>query len=362
MGRAIEIGLLSKSRKDRAMLVSVSRQELLSHIRHHGFSFIGVVSFEERSTAWAKYLNENQALPTQSYLFDYATTAEPEEVDISRRSECRDSFAKNLSTSDFTLEFIETPNAFAMNRIQADIRRVFDESAGKPLLVDISCMTRVHLLAMVTAVRKLHSRPSEVYFCYSIPETYGPKTSNRFGWKDVLFLPIGVRRLFHREGLGRGIILAGYDGERLSIALTEIEPASGCLVYSRSPRRPDFVKRAREANKVVERRLSNLRMPRTSTVPSESDKWTTEVVDSYDFGKLLEAVKPQVSQAKKEESPVILFPFGPKPVTLALALAFHDWGVDEAWAVYPIPEKFSVSYSSGVDDILVFRNVETFPV
>jgi hypothetical protein len=344
------------------MLASVSRQDLLSHIRQQEFFFVGVVSFEERSTAWAKYLHENQALPSQSYLFDYATIAEPVDIDMNQRSKCRDIFMKSLSNCDSIPSIIETPNAFAMNRMQEDVERVFSESAGKPLLVDISCMTRVHLLSMVTATRKLHFRPSDIYFCYSIPESYGPKSSNRFGWKDVLFLPIGVRRLFHREGLGRGIILAGYDGERLSIALTEIEPASGCLIYSKSLSRPDFVKRAREANKVVERRLSNLRMPRTSTIPSECDKWTTEVVDSYDFGKLLEAVKPQVSQAKKEESPVILFPFGPKPVTLALALALHDWEVGEAWAVYPIPEKFSVAYSSGVDDIRVFRHAKALPL
>lgn len=339
------------------MLEPLDHLAILNQLKVNEFVFIGTISFEERATAWAKSLVSNAAIPRKCYLFDYDTNAEPVEADKGLREGCRDFFFRFLCPPGSFPQIVETLHPFAINRLCQATEEILADSASSIILIDITCMTRVHLFATVSAIKRMAPRPIQIYFCYSTPGNYGPRSANRFGWRDVLFLPIGKRRLFHREGLGRGIIFAGYDGERLSVALTEIEPASGCMVYSNSIRRPDFLTRAREANRVVESRLNNLRMPRTSTPRSDSDKWTKEVIDTFNFGQQIEAVKPQVTQAMKEDSPVIVFPYGPKPVTLSLALAIQDWCVDEAWAVYPIPERFSVSYSIGVGDCYIFRQV-----
>jgi hypothetical protein len=159
--------------------------------------------------------------------------------------------------------------------------------------------------------------------------------------------------MFKREGQSRGIILAGHDAERLSVALGELEPASGTLVYCGNPKRPDFLRRAREVNAKIERRLLQLRMPRSSGPPAAVDGWTASSIDVGDFQALSTALRIQVNEAKREESPVILFPFGPKPDSLAVALLLREWGVGDAWAVYPVP-RASVPHTEGVAELQAF--------
>jgi len=341
------------------MLMSVSPTSVLSSIGGGSFCFLGFVSFEERATAWAEFIAKNEARPDIFFLVDYDTTALPANRDFKLRERCRAIFSETFAPAQARV--FDHTNAFAVNPLTDLTAQILEECEGLPLLVDISCMTRVHLFALVAA---LYGRkgPTDIRFCYTVPVSYGFRREDRLGWRDVLFIPIGNRWVFKREGQSRGIILAGHDAERLSVALGELEPASGSVVYCGNPKRPDFLRRAREVNEHVERRLRHLRMPRSSGPPGSADGWNIECIDVGDFRTLSNVLWTQVKEARHEECPVILFPFGPKPDSLAVALLLREWNVEDAWAVYPVPESFSTTYSTSAAELQVFRPVHISPL
>lgn len=341
------------------MLVSISHDQLFKNISGKPYWLVAVVSFEERATAWASFLNSHEALPEKAFVFDYDTIAEPKDADTELRNQCRSVFTRTLNRQHKTAHFLKGVNAFAANSLTEQISSLINESAGLPVLIDISCMTRVHLLALAAGLRTRQTPEAELYFCYAAPVAYGFQRANRIGWRDVLFIPAGKRRMFKREGFSRGIILAGYDGERLSVALQELEPASGTMIYAKNSARPDFLLKAHEANEIVERRLRELRMPRANNPVEVSDDWKFEIVDVEDFEGLSSVLRKQVQMALRDGGPVIVFPFGPKPMSLSIALSLRDWDVGEAWAVYPVPDRFSVTYTQGVAELYVYRHEKT---
>lgn len=336
------------------MLTSVPPESVLASVRGCSFCFLSVVSFEERASAWAEFMASHDVQPDKVFLVDYETTALPADRDRLLRKRCRSAFSKAFAPSRTRL--LDGVNAFAVNALEEYTVRMLEECGGLPFVVDISCMTRVHLLAVVAALcTRIES--VDVKFCYSVPASYGFRPEDRSSWADVLFVRAGSRWMFKREGQSRGVILAGHDAERLSVALGELEPASGILVYCGNPKRPDFLRRAREVNQKIERRLLQLRMPRSSGPPGLADGWASTSIQVGEFQALATALRTQVNEAKREGSPVILFPFGPKPDSLAVALLLREWDVGDAWAVYPVPNSFSTAYSEGVAELQAFCSV-----
>jgi len=344
------------------MLDLIECNEFLKDIGDKPYCFLAAISFEERSTAWATFMADRARPPERAVLFDYTTEAEPADEDTEMRGRCRSIFSKALQAENRAVEVLSA-NAFAANALTEQTATWIKQCAGRPILVDISCLTRIHLIALVGALRTTGVPDSSVFYCYTIPDAYGFQRADRIGWRDVLFIRAGKRGVFKREGFSRGIILAGHDGERLSVALQELEPASGTMVYSRSRKRPDFLRKARDVNESVERRLKELLMPRWDDSETSGrrqlDRWQFECVATTDFEALAKIVQNQVVAAAQDRGPVVIFPFGPKPMSLSVALMLSDWSVGEAWAVYPVPERFSVTYSSGVAERQVFRHRTT---
>lgn len=338
------------------MLISVKPESAIMSVKRREFGFLGIVSFEERATAWAEFMSANDRQPAKAFLFDYDTVALPASRDSTMRNHCRDIFAESFKPTFATI--VDHTNPFAMNPLTDIMVQVLDEFNDVPLVVDITCMTRVHLLALVAALYDKKGQ-NDVTFCYTVPVGYGFRREDRLGWRDVLFIPAVRRWVFKREGQMRGVILAGHDAERLSVALGEMEPASGTMVYCGNPKRPDFLRRAREVNEPTERRLSHLRMPRWDGSPGAFDGWIIQCIDVCDFRALSEVLRTQVNEAKRELSPIIIFPFGPKPDSLAVALLLWDWGVEDAWVAYPVPNGFSTAYSSGAAELQAFRPLRT---
>jgi hypothetical protein len=336
------------------MLTSIKPDSVIMSMKRGDFGFLGVVSFEERATAWAQFMSANERQPVKAFLFDYDTVALPASRDNTMRNHCRDIFVESLKPT--VVKINERINPFAMNPLTDMMYKVLDELANVPLVVDITCMTRVHLLALVAALYGRRGQ-NDIIFCYTVPVGYGFGREDQFGWRDVLFIPAVRRWVFKREGQMRGVILAGHDAERLSVALGEMEPASGIMVYCGNPKRPDFLRRAREVNKTTECRLGNLKMPRWDKSPGPLDGWIIKCIDVCDFQALSEVLRSQVNEAKRELSPIIIFPFGPKPDSLAVALFLWNWGVEDAWVAYPVPYGFSTDYSTGSAELQAFQDL-----
>jgi hypothetical protein len=325
-------------------LKSIPASQIVAKLKGRSFSYVSVLSFEERCTAWPDTFGAQGCLPARLFFVNYATRVEPPDEDRQLRATYRDRIRATLKATKITS--FEKVNAFAAAALVELATNILNQSNDEPIVYDISCMTRVHLVALAQAIRRHRSLP-ELFFAYATPRSYGFQKGLLLGWRDTLFVPINTKLSFRREGNARGLVFAGHSSERLSVALHELEPSSGVFVYAREEGRPDLLAKAKEVNKPIEDRLRRLRMPRM-------DKWRIETLGLNDCDGLNALVSAEILQAKNQRGPIVLFPFGPKPMTLAasLVLAFRDDLY--SLAVYPVPESFDVNYSSGANQIHAF--------
>lgn len=326
---------------------------LLGRLQRKKFFFCGTVSFEERSLSWCRALTEAGLLPREMLVFDYETVAVPEDEDRNVRGQQRTYFSGVLGESA-PLPFSHARNAFALTGLEQQMRSLFKRASGGLVLIDISCMTRVHIFATIRGLLRSERRGTEVVFCYTSPRYYGFERGSRLCWKDVLFVPIGEPGRFEREGHARGLILVGHDGERLCVALQELEPAAGKLVYSSTRDRPDFLKAAHEANSHVTERLLRLRMPGSMLSNDRDMSWHSVTVPIESSGELESIVKEEVERAQNDRAPIIMYPFGPKIQTLSASLVLASTPGTSAWAVYPVPFRFDMNYTRGTEKLYCF--------
>jgi hypothetical protein len=334
-------------------LIPLSPSELGAEISNEPYDYAAALSFEDRDTAWAKALAGFSAKPRRVTLFDYDTRVEPAE-------ETRESRAANLRVFEtvFGADRIETipkVNPFALSGLVRMMQALVSRAAGTRLLVDVTCMTRVHALASVTVAQPQSAAPSRPVYCYATPASYGFEIGSHASWKDTLFMPIGKPRLLKREGHAHGLILAGHDGERLSVALQELEPATGTIVYARRSHRPDLLRKARAANRVLASRLLALRVPNDGRAGRGGPAWLEEVVDLEDVAKLQAIANRSMTSARADRGPLILYPFGPKLAVVEVALTIAEASDVDAWAVYPVPTVFQIDYSRAVDTLWALK-------
>ncbi|MCI0557635.1 MAG: hypothetical protein MN733_04010 [Nitrososphaera sp.] len=112
-------------------------------------------------------------------------------------------------------------------------------------MIDISCMTRVHLIVIAQLLARRQLDPENTVFAYVSPQSYNVEAGS-VGWRDTILVRISGEPSMRREGHARGLVLAGHDGERLGLALSQLEPSSGLVVFATNARRPDFALRAHE--------------------------------------------------------------------------------------------------------------------
>ena len=331
-------------------IVPIEANSLIERISSKRFAFVAAISFEERSTAWAHFLWKQGLRPDEVILFDYNTKAVPENEDREMRNKCRKDFGVFLELKKPQESILDSVNAFAVNQLNYLSANFLDRCQRDTdiIIVDITCMTRVHLIGLSSALRTRVGKTVQIFFCYATPRSYGFQQGILLGWKDTLFVPIGKRRFFKREGYSRGIIFAGHYGERISVALQELEPACGSLIYTKQEDRPDLLRRAKEVNNFIERRLSLLRMPRVKVGDQNSDRWRVEVIGLDDFPDLYKILINEAKLAAQDEGPIMIYPFGPKPITIFSSLLLGSIQDAQAWAVYPVPDRFDARYSVGV--------------
>jgi hypothetical protein len=333
----------------------IRTQELIDGLAKRSFAFMAAISFEERSITSANFLQKHALCPDEVLLFSYDTRVEPGEEDREMREKCIQGFRSLLAIGDTRQSIREHVNAFAFNRLYDLCSNFLAHTLSKPIVVDITCLTRVHLMALSSALVNRTNKSSGVYICYTTPRSYGFQSNTVLSWKDVLFVPIGKRRFPRREGHACGVIFPGHYGERLSVALQELEPASGRLIYTKQESRPDLLLRSREANHFIEERLRLLVMPRADGKTRQTDYWTIDIVNLGDFERLAHILSEVVSQARADEGPIMVYPFGPKPQTMFTALFLASQEDVQSWVVYPVPERFDARYSEGVRSLNIYN-------
>ena len=334
-------------------LLPLVQSSVAAAIRDKPYSYVAATSFEDRDTAWAAFLRDLPTKPRKVILFEYDTAVEPRDEDLRCRAANLGAFEQYFGRS--CIHRVSKVNPFAFSALVRAMQPIISSITTQQILIDITCMTRVHALAAVSVMQLVDARNYTCLYCYTAPASYGFEIGSHASWKDVLFIPIGKPRLFKREGHAQGLILAGHDGERLSVALQELEPATGTIVYTRRQRRPDLLRKARDANRTVASRLLALRVPDDSPAVRGEQAWRESVLAMEDTRKLERIVTAMVAQARRDRGPVVVYPFGPKLTMVEVALMIAEAPDVDAWVVYPVPASFDVNYSRGVDVLCALR-------
>jgi len=335
-------------------LKAATEHESLAKLRNRPFAFLGVLSFEDRCVAVANILKREGLSPTQACVTSYQTRAVPEDLDSVLRARNFGLFALDLSCEGCRQSCPLSP--YSWNALREQMLGLLFKWKDLDLLIDITCMTRIHLFVLSSLIANGELPHERVTFVYTSPQSYNVDGNDSLGWRDTILVPIGKNRVFRREGHARGIVLAGHDSERIGVALCELEPASGVLLFANTPRRPDFLQRSREVIRPISKRLLTLRMPRQkeNVIQGMYDSWLEGVVDIADFEELSRHLLPQIEDARKDKGPIILFPFGPKSLSMACGIVLASTPDINSWAIYPIPDGYPVSYSSGISKIHFF--------
>jgi len=302
-------------------------------------TWLGVNSFERRCVGSLEYLARSGVALRGVHLLEYPTRGFPEVIDRQLRRAHRDLVKASTHAANAQFE-TATVEAYASAQFEDYFSTLAETLGSTALIIDISCMTKIHVVALSTALATLEINATQTLLAYTSPRSYGNlnRSSSEIGWSDVLIAPIGTTARMRNESNSRGVIIAGHESERLWAALNEVEPASGLLALGSTPGRPDITRLSEKVNRRV---ISHM------TLATEAP-WSRRVVDIADVALMRQLVRTEIAEAAKHEAPLILYPFGPKTLIYAAGEALLRGYPNDSWFVYPVPAGYHVSYSEGI--------------
>lgn len=312
--------------------------ELLSRARSS--VWIGSLSFEDRCLGALTALKEHGIRVSSGVLIDYPSEVAPE-LEGRERKERNLHAMNDIRPHVFEASLrLRTVLPYSFYSIQHLVAQSVEELSADALIIDISCLTKIHTVSLAAFLTRLRKRPTW-FLAYSVPENYIGffESSKSFGWKDIIVAPISESAVLFNEVRSRGILIPGHEGDRLIVALGEIEPSGGVIVMTQTRSRPELCYISERNNKSMLRHLTKMR----------ASDWSSEYVDVVDFGGLRRIICREIELARQYQSPVILFPFGPKLVIFVAAMQLRAQYGDAAWFVYPVPSKYGVDYTEGIE-------------
>lgn len=306
----------------------------------HRTAWVGSLSAEDRCSASILALKEKNLHVSDGYVIDYgaelghktATNSSlNDQWEILLRAG-RDVFEKEVQ--------IEPMNPYAFQDFQTFLEGVLFKSKIDFVLFDITCMTKIHLLALAATLAKppLAPRWSVVY---TKPENYIALEHNP-GWKDIIIAPLGDTGLLLNEAFSRGIVIPGHEGDRLIVALSEMEASGGIILIADTKGRPDLRSITKNRNRRIIQWLTNTR----------TGDWTSYVLKEDAYSDIMRYVSKEVEIAKQYEAPIVLFPYGPKSLVFTVARYLSMEYPESSWFVYPIPLAHAAEFSEGTERLM----------
>ena len=313
---------------------------------------LAALSFEDRCAAsLAAWHDSDSSAVRSAVFFSYEDRATPDmEANVAREANwhrvTRLSESSGIELSRYRLD------PYSMGDLEAQIGKA--SSDADEIVIDLSCFTKLHLMAAARALLRLDTRTSWS-ICYSSPYSYGNLNapSSRGGWQDSLVVPLGDDPSLTNQGMAVGLMLAGMEADRAAIAVSELEPASGLIILSSSPDRPDRRRLTVANNSLLFTHLRELRMPgplgKKILAHFPSGGWEIEKVNLENVVEEMSRCLGRIVRAAESmKAPIILFPFGPKIVDFLASLYLARHYPAASWAIYPVPKTHPLDYSDGV--------------
>lgn len=299
--------------------------------------WIGAVSFEARCVGSVRQLIDNGYRIDRAVAFDYPTSLLPRsDGELNREFNRRD--LHGLLGSALELRVMH-PYRYAefVGELLRIWNEVFSETESVTLVVDITCLTKIHTIALAYW---FYSTQGRVILAYSQPELYGNPSRNTWGhgkWTSTLLVRLSLDSTEPYSST-TAIAILGHEGDRLRLALNEAEASEG-LVVRIIPQDP--------ASRLLQ--VSNVQNAWLFVEIENGIRQNFSVlsVGSRELDALGKSVAVVARVAKERNSRVVLCPFGPKPVTFSVAYLCLTMYPENTWLSYPIPLSYDPEYSSG---------------
>lgn len=301
--------------------------------------WIGASSFEERCWGSLETLAEAGIRVPRALRLDYDSRTSEEDEAQHRRAVNREhqgNVLRQLGCDDLVAIAVGamTTSAFLGKLSDAAV-------VGRNLdaiVIDLSSMTRLHVISLATILPHI-AVGQRVVLGYTQPENYPRMAERRSDWEGfnrVVIAPLAPGASLRAESRARGVIILSHESQRLLVALSEFEPNGGSIVKPQTGRRPDFAAVAANRNRMLLRRLIDI------------GDWKSQAMPFGDGYGVAQAVVEQAEIAKANDAPLMLYPFGPKPLIAAAGLAASQAYPEAAWVVYPVPSFYDPLATEGV--------------
>ena len=149
-------------------------------------------------------------------------------------------------------------------------------------------------------------------------------------------------------------MLLGNEPTRVMMTMSELEPSAGVVVVTSNKLRPDFGGRAGDMNTDLLAYLAQSSMPDAASSKGFrfDDSWRLESLDLRALDALDVVVDAEIQRAQADEAPIVLFPYGPKPIIFGVAYRLALKYERASWALYTIRESHSLSYCEGFEETI----------
>jgi hypothetical protein len=233
-----------------------------------------------------------------------------------------------------------------LSRLVEDLKGRTNGSHDLHLVIDITCLTKIHTLALAYWLLTSTNLPG-ITLAYSQPDYYGNPSKNIWGrgkWQTTSLVRLDLDST-ERFLTTAAIVLLGHEGDRLRLALNEIE-ASEALVIKTLPR--DKQSKLLTVSDVQNSWLFQ------EMRDGVRDGFVNETVGMRDLHRLSCLVIKYCRSAKEKGARIVVCPFGPKTFVFVAGYSCLSVYPENTWLSYPRPVSYDPQYSEGYKYTLWF--------
>jgi hypothetical protein len=308
--------------------------------------WLGASSFEGRALGSLTSLQAAGCQVLGCTALEYGTAVTPRELGERQRAYNRRQL-REMQPHNLTFTRVHPYRYYEFLRVFAELQEQLRHKPDVHMVVDVTCLTRVHTLALVYYL-EAEGSVCDVTLAYSRPEMYGSPTRNIWSkrdWTTVLLSRLDVDST-HRHSGSDAIVLLGHEGDRVRLALNELTAVNALVVKA-----DDVMPPGDDA--VATSEIQNARL--LADIQKGILPYTLVTIGIEDADVLVREISTFARDARDEGHRLVLCPFGPKPLVVAAAAAALRAYSEAVWMSYPVPASYDAEYTLGYRDTMWFE-------